>query len=262
MTSAAELESDFKARYPTLSIHLTGGASMMRAFFDAAKHDASTLMVVVVAVLSIGLVVFLGGIVPALLMLLLGTSSVLITLGIAGWFGHTVNTATATVPLIVFTLVVASSMHVFHILRENQLDSKEAVARAARTAVLANWRPVVLTVLTTAVGLLSMMFVSAPPLRELGVLSAIGVTVGGVLVLTVIPCLFGLIGKLKVSDHLVWLQNLLNTYAKWLERRRPRMVLPVVLFGAALIGLPGVTIDEDFVRIFRLTLNFVKTRRQ
>lgn len=248
---AAELKAEFNRKFPALSLYLTGGVPMMQAFFDAAQRDSESLIVLAIVVLTVGLYFFLGGVLPAGLMVLLGSSSVVVTLGIAGWFGYVINTATATVPLIVFTLVVASAMHVFlHVVREEGNGSKEDLVRAVKSSVAANWRPVLLTAGTTAIGLLSMVFVSAPPLRELGILSACGVVVGALFSLTVVPCLFTYLPRLRGSDWLAWLQGAMNRYAKWIEHSRPTMAGASALFVLALSGLANISIDEDFVRYF------------
>jgi uncharacterized protein len=256
---AERVRAVFSDRYPNLSIYVTGGVPMMQAFFDAAQADSERLILLAVLVLSLGLYIFLGGIVPTLFMLLLGGASVTVSMGLAGWTGLVINTATATVPLVVFTLVIAAAMHVFlHIVREERPMFEEDVQRAVRTSVAANWRPVLLTAATTAVGLLSMTFVSAPPLREVGLLSAVGVMAGAILSLTVIPCLFSYVTRIEASKYLLKLQELMNRYAKWLERTRPRMFAVWLFFGLCLAGLVKVTIDEDFVRYFASDTSFRK----
>lgn len=252
-SQAKELKSKLHARFPSLSVYLTGGVPMMQAFVDAASRDAESLIAVAIGVLAIGLVFFLGGLMPATLMLVLGASSVLITMGIAGWLGFVINTATATVPLIVLTLVVASAMHVFlYIVREDGIRSRTGRAKAIKTSIAANWRPVFLTAATTVLGLLSMVFVSAPPLRELGILTATGVATGALLSVTVIPCLFMYLPVRRASNWLSALQVGMNRYARWLEMSRPVVLSLAVLaiFGVALLGLRSVSIDEDFVRYF------------
>ena len=136
---------------------------MMDAFFTAAQKDSARLLPIVVVVLGLGLYVFLGGLIPTAFLIMLGLSAVIVAMGAASAVGLVINTATATAPLIVFTLVVAAAMHVFlHIVREERLDDSLAVRAAVKVAVNANWKPVVLTALTTAIGLSSMVFVTAP----------------------------------------------------------------------------------------------------
>ncbi len=254
---ANSLMKEFMNEFPQFELYLTGAVPMMQAFYDAASTDSSSLIVVALAVLSIMLFVFLGGVVPALMLTIVGIAAVTVSLGTAGWLGLIINTATATVPLIVFTLVVAAAMHVFlHILREPNLDSRLAIEKAVRTSILANWRPVALTAATTAVGLMSMGFVSAPPLRELGLLSAIGVVAGAIFSLTIVPVMFSVLSRVRRSDYLLGLQAAMNRYAKWVEQARPMMVPAFAIFAVALVGVGKLNIDEDFVRYFSPDTSF------
>lgn len=253
--------SEFERKFPSNKLHVTGGVPMMDAFFSAAQKDSAKLLPIVVFVLGCGLYVFLGGIVPTFFLILLGLSSVVLTMGMAGALGLVINTATATAPLIVFTLVVAAAMHVFlHIVREERLGDAIAVKAATKVAVNANWRPVGLTAITTAIGLSSMIFVSAPPLRELGLLSAFGVVSGALLTLTVVPCWFSYLSRLKTSNYLAFVQRGMNRYASWIEHTKPWWIVVVtsVFFLLVLGGLSRVSIDEDFVRYFSEETDFRK----
>jgi uncharacterized protein len=254
---AGALKQEFGQKYPHYPIYLTGAVPMMQAFMLSAEADASTLMVVALAVLTIGLYVFLGSIVATVFVVLLGASSVLITLGVAGYLGFVLNTATATVPLIVFTLVVASAMHLFlHIVREPQLVDNQSIRASLMVSLSSNWLPITLTALTTVVGLLSMLFVTSPPMKQLGILSATGVAIGGVLTLTVVPCAFSFLTRIKASNYLLSVQRWMNSYAKWMERVRPRMLWVVFPFILAVLGLARLSIDEDFVRYFSESSEF------
>ena len=248
---AEELKQEFRSRHPSLSLYLTGGVPMMQAFFDAAQQDSESLLAIALVILAVALYVFLGGVLPTLLIMLLGVSSVAVTMGVAGWLGFVINTATATVPLIVLTLVVTGAMHFFlHVVREEGMGTNEGVVRAVKIGVAANWRPILLTAATTVAGLLSMVTVSSPPVKELGLLASLGMSVGTLFTLTVIPCLFTYFPRVRASNWLSALQSVMNRYAKWLERSRPNMVGVALIFLAGLTGLTNVSMDEDFVRYF------------
>ncbi|MEZ5559354.1 MAG: MMPL family transporter [Pseudomonadales bacterium] len=162
--AAQVLRQEFVTKFSDFRVYLTGGVPMMRAFVDAAAADSARLMPIAIMVLFGLLWLFFGGVVPALIMMLLGVISVASTMGVAGWFGHVLNTATATVPLITFTLVISNSMHLFfHILREDLRAPTTGIEDIVSTAVRANWKPMLLTSGTTVLGLASMLSVSAPP---------------------------------------------------------------------------------------------------
>ncbi len=247
---ALGLRADFLIRYPDLELHYTGAVPMMQAFMDASDRDMSTLMLAAVLIFIVLLGVFLGSLSLTVTMLALGLSTIAITMGIAGWFGHIVNTATATVPLVIFTLVTAGAMHVFlHISREISSDT-ETLKVNIRRSISGNQIPVLLTAVTSVVGLLSMLFVSAPPIRQLGVLSATGVVVGTLLLLTVVPAFLSFFSNVGPSRTVAWLQVKLNDIARKIEHGTDRKPLAYLLFGFCLIGLPLLVIDEDFVRYF------------
>ncbi len=249
--SARELKSEVKLAFPGVNVYLTGGVPMMEAFFIAAAKDSATLMPVVLLLLIGVLWSVLGGVRQALFLAALGVSTVIITMGGAGWVGYTINTATATVPLVVFTLVVASGMHLFmHIAKDADSSDSEMVASRVKAAVRSNIVPIVLTAVTTSLGFLSMIFVSAPPIKQLGILSAVGVVVGAFLSVTVVPCLFAYFSDLKPSKVYTRLREELNRYAKWVERTRPGALLVSLIAIVSILGMMRITVDEDFVRYF------------
>jgi uncharacterized protein len=255
--AAKELQAHARARYPDLEFRLTGGVPMMESFYSAAREDSERLMPIALVVLAACLYVFLGGVVQTGLLLALGLLAVTVTMGLAGWLGITVNTATATVPLIVFTLVIASAMHFFvHVTKDGAAEDHETVLRRVKMALGSNAVPVFLTALTTAVGLASMVFVSAPPIRQVGLLSALGVMVGAALTLTVVPCVFACRAKIAEAKPMLGLQGALNRYAKWMEHNEPRMLVMTALLVISILGLTRITIDEDFVRYFAADSTF------
>jgi uncharacterized protein len=179
-SDAKAIQEQVRIEFPGVDVFLTGGVPMMEAFFSAAARDSSILMPVVLLLIFAVTGLFLGSFMQAFLLALMGLGSVIITMGVAGWFGHTLNTATATAPLIIFTLVVASSMHLFmHVsIGQSELGIVGSLTGRVKAAVRSNVVPIVLTTLTTAFGFASMFFVSSPPLRQLGGLASLGVIIG------------------------------------------------------------------------------------
>jgi len=250
-SEANSLKEAFRYKFKDIDIYLTGGVPMMEAFFVAAGKDSSTLMPIALLLMLVVLGLFLGSLVNAFLLALLGIASVAITMGLAGWFGHTLNTATATAPLIIFTLVVAAAMHLFMHL-SNGIGASDLGARISRVraATTANAIPIVLTTLTTAVGFASMVFVSSPPMKQLGLMAAGGVVIGAVLSLVVMPAVFVRVPRITLARSLINLQDPLNRYAKWLERTRPSVLTAVVVMVICGAGITRISFDEDFVRYF------------
>ena len=109
---ARNLVVEFNERFPNYELVFTGGIPMMAAFAEASAADLTLLLPIAIAVIFSLLCVFVGGIRPTLILFSIGLMAIVVTMGSAGWAGHTINNATSIVPLIVLTLVITSSMHV------------------------------------------------------------------------------------------------------------------------------------------------------
>ncbi|MEZ5551991.1 MAG: MMPL family transporter [Pseudomonadales bacterium] len=250
------LSETFNSAYPELALHYSGAVPMMQAFVDASNSDLSVLVPVATLAFFLLLWIFLGNFVLSLIMVLLGLFSIVLTLGCAGWFGHIINTATATVPLVIFTLVTAASMHVFLYIARDYSYTREDVSKAVRRAIVANFWPVVLSGLTSVVGLLSLTFVSSPPVQQLGLLSAVGVGFGTLLLLTFAPPLLSLVTRIEPSRSIVAIQRILNWRARKIEAGEDSVIVASLLLALCCVGLPFLKIDEDFVRYFDPSYSF------
>jgi len=251
-----KLMGEFRDRYPQLELDLTGGVPMMQAFMDASNSDLGSLVLIAIVLFVVLLWVFLRGFWLTVTLVGLGVSSIVITMGLAGLFGHTVNTATAITPLVIFTLVIASSMHVFLYVARDPSSDRQETARSIERAYSANTRPVLLAAATSVIGLLSLLTVSAPPIKQLGLLSALGVVVGTVLLLVVVPCFLSFVSSVKPSAPLLFIQRWLNAHARRVELESERPMIFLGLFLLLVAFLPLMKVDEDFVRYFGVDTSF------
>ena len=249
---AVRLTNDFRSKFPGYEVVFTGGIPMMAAFAEASGKDLSLLLPIAFVVIFVLLRIFLGGFRPTGILFGLGISAVLITLGTAGWIGHVINNATSIVPLIVFTLVITSSMHIIlHFERNSgRTDQRERIIQASKAALQGNLIPVVASATTSIIGLLSLSFVDSPPLQQLGQLSALGVFVGCCLSIFVLPILLSTFKNTYFSGANEALQVLLNSYAKIIERGRSFALVTSMMFAMVCSGVFFLEINDDFVKYF------------
>ena len=108
--------------------------------------------------------------------------------GLAGWFGITINPASASAPTIILTLAVADSVHILFMMYRlmNQGKSRH---EAIIESIEFNFQAVFLTSLTTVVGFLTMNFSDAPPFHNLGNIVAIGITAAFIYSILFLPAL-------------------------------------------------------------------------
>lgn len=244
--AASDLKAQFRERYPNLNIHLTGGIPVSQEFIAAGRRDMSTLFALSGVLIVLLMWAILGDIRNTAIMLGTALSAVVTCMGFGGWIGMELTSVASTIPIIVLTLVVASTMHLFsHFMRLAATISEPALAAA--TAINANYVPILLTTLTSAASLASLWFITSPPVRDLGLVAAVGLLVGGLLAISATPLFLETHRRTSSSYVNDKLQSLLNTYAKRLESGTP---LPFVGFVLVLLlssGLYALKLDDDFV---------------
>ena len=255
-----DLATRFRSKYPEMEIVVTGAVPMMSAFASVSNEDLGLLLPI--SLLTIGTLLYfiLGGAAPTGVLLGTGFLAAAFTLGVAGWLGHTINNATSIVPLVVFTLVIANSMHlVVHYLRQNQGNTQNNERyRALKASVESNIAPILVSSATSIVSLLSLSFVDSPPLAQLGQLSALGLFVGTVCTLLVLPILLSTTTKVYISKFGSAIQRSLNVYARKIENGKTVATATALLLSLLLVGLPIIEVDDDFVKYFDESTDFRK----
>jgi hypothetical protein len=225
----SDLSAQFAARYPDVEFHHTGIIALNYAFASEAEQDVRALVPIMLAAIMLMLAVLLRSVAGALATLLIIVVTVTSTLGIAGWLGLFMSTATVNVPTILMTLAVADSVHLLASMQFALADGKTK-SQAIQYSLQRNWQPVVITSVTTAIGFLTLNFSEVPILRDLGNLTALGVMLACVFSLTLLPVLMQFLplraAKIQQSS------GTMARLSEWvIQRQRP------VLWGCVLVTL-------------------------
>ncbi|NQZ10119.1 MAG: MMPL family transporter [Algicola sp.] len=230
------LSAKFKANGAKADFYHAGIIVMNHSFASEAKKDASTLVPAMFLGILIMLAILLRSIASTLVTMLIIITSVVTTLGIAGWAGFFLSTATVNVPTIIMTLAVADCVHVIgsmlYAMRQGK-TKEEAITESMKL----NLMPIFITSITTAIGFLTMNFSNVPILRDLGNLTAIGVMVAFAFSVTLLPAMLRLApikvtAEKQTSGRMEW-------FAEWVIAKH-RMLLPVSLF--VVVGLSSFVV--------------------
>ena len=186
--SLRRLTADYQARYPKVAFYHTGVIFMNHAFAAEARRDAITLVPLMLIAILAALWWMLRSVWAMFATLVVVLASVAVALGVAGWSGIFLSTATVNAPTLIMTLAVADCVHVISSLRY-ALGLGWRQKRAVRYAMRVNLMPVFVTSATTATGFLTMNFSNVPVLRDLGNVTAIGVMAAFVLAMSLLPAL-------------------------------------------------------------------------
>jgi len=233
--SILALTARFKEKYPDHDFYHTGIVFMNKSFMTEAKNDASTLVplmfLMIIAILWVLLRSFSGTFATLIIIIV----SIATTMGLSGWMGYFLSTATVNVPTMVMTLAVADCVHVIssmlYAMRQGQ-SKEEAIDYSMKL----NLMPIFITSATTAIGFLTLNFSNVPVLADLGNLTALGVMIAFVLSVTMLPALLRVLPMREVKtsngkSH--WIERLGDGVINNHKRLLPISVLVMLAAGAA-----------------------------
>lgn len=253
--SARILATQIEAKYPDITIYLTGMAMMSNAFNESAMNDNASLVPIMYGIVIFVLFISLRSISATFSVILLIVFSIVSTLGISSWLGWFLTPTSAISPTIILTMAVADCVHILvtqlHYMRIGH-EKKEAI----QTSLQENFRPILLTSVTTAIGFLSMNFSDAPPFRDLGNMVAIGVMLAWILSITFLPAMMTILPikvKLKKesdSTVMIWLAN-------WVIQHRKKLLIGNMIIATIMISFaPKNELNDEFVKYFDNTVEF------
>lgn len=250
MSHISAMLERYQEKYPNVEFHKAGIIAMNYAFMTAAQEDSSTLVPTMLLVILVFLTIMLRSFLSVVATLIVIIGSVMATMGLSGWAGMFLSTATVNVPTLVMTLAVADCVHVITTMRHS-MQNGFSKAHSIERSISLNFMPILITSVTTAIGFLMMNMSDSPVLRDFGNLSALGVMIACFVSVTLLPALLKLLpinvkqtpsnGK---SDFMDKLGDFVVTHRKALL---PASVL-VIAVSASLIPLNRV--NDESVKYF------------
>lgn len=246
-----DLITHMREKYPELKISIAGNVTTFEALRDAFEHDTRFLFPATAFVNFLVLLFAFGNLRITLSVLFIAGLSVLLTQGVAGWSGYVFAAGSASSFSIVFTLTVASLIHVVHAMGQRQ---RRLPFQRSHTIILSSFRkltvPVTLAHLTTAVGFVSLNWADAPAFQAMGNLVAIGLVFSLILSLFVAP--FALKSK---RTELIIRDDRIRAISRWFADAWAgapiRNALIVSAFSiVAMTGLTRIVFDDQITNNF------------
>lgn len=229
-SAVAALTEQLAKEHPTVSFKLAGVIALNNAFTTEAQHDASALVPLMFVTIILLLALMLRSALAALAVVIIIILTISATLGLAGWAGIFLSTATVNVPTLVMTLAVADSVH---LIASTQFLMRQGQSKpdAIRQAMLINAMPVFITSATTAVGFLTLNFSEVPILRDFGNMVAVGVMLAWLLTILLLPALLALLPISKGHDSKAF--GGMDRLAEFVIRRPGPILIGTVLLTLA-----------------------------
>ncbi len=254
-TAVRAMVDKYQDKYPDIEFYITGVIMMNNAFPEATVNDMTNLIPLAFLAIIIGLFYFLRSISGTVSSVMLVIFSIMMAMGTAGWLGIKLTPPSASAPTMILTLAVADSVHfltsMLFFMRKGHAKNV-AIIESLRI----NFHPIFLTSLTTAIGFLSMNFSDAPPFRDLGNITALGVGFAFVLSVTFLPAIMSVL-PVKVrrikNNELTAMDRVANFV---IDKRTPLLWTVGLLIIVLISFVPRNQLNDVFVEYFDETIEF------
>jgi len=245
------LQADYAQR--GIALHLTGVPVQKHDVSEYVDRDQRVLLPLAILVLAVALAAFFRHASGVVVPLVVAAASVVWTLGLYGWMGHSLNAITSLLPPVLLVVAMASSVHVYDAWQSGHYggsDGRDRVTRAVGAIAL----PALLCAITNVQGFFSLATSEMPAVREFGLFASIGVAAAFVVGMTAVPAALTYLSPppSKPSDQHRLTLRLLDTTSH-LATSRPWCVLAsfavvTLVFSA---GIPLIRSNTDLVGFLR-----------
>ncbi len=250
-----EIELEFEARFPGIEMHKAGVVMLNNAFSESAMSDMGTVMLPMFVVIFLVMAILLRSFFATAITGAVVMFSIVGAMGMMGWYGYNLSTPIMSAPVMIMTLAVADSIHIFITffleLRRGK-DRDSAMVESLRI----NFSPVLLTSVTTAIGFMSMNFSDSPPFQQLGNVVATGVMIAWAVSIFFLPAVVSLL-PFKSVVRRQSTTSFFDTFSSSLARHRGRYLVgsvAVVVFLGAMV--PRIDLNDQWVKYFDESMEF------
>lgn len=187
-----DLVETFRSQHPQTNVYVGGLTALDAAVMRISMKETGLFLGLVLLMVVALLIVLLRTVVPVLASVLVLLFSVMSGLALSGMMGWKLTPFTSSVPMIILIIAVADCVHLIAGFVQ-RLNSGEDKKVALRRALQLNFKAIVITSVTTAVGFMTLNFSESPSIGALGSQSAFGVMFACLLSLTFLPALLSVL---------------------------------------------------------------------
>jgi predicted RND superfamily exporter protein len=224
-----------------IPMYITGTPVLDQRALAYNDRDLTTIYPLIVPFILAFCWLLFGALWLALIPLLVVAAAGIWALGFMGLLGlQTTLLSSAMVPL----FLAIGTANAIHMLAEHdrQLRAGCSGAEAASSVAVRLWKPCLFTSLTTAAGLSALLASSLRPVREFGLVAAVGVLAAFVLTMTLVPALLRLSGNGRLAHRHRLSSRVGSRLRQWVAffARPPGAVTRGAIPVALLVGMLGI----------------------
>ena len=233
-------------RVSGIKTHLGGEVYVNSVMDSYMNRDVDMLFPIVLALMALTLFFFFRSWQGVVFPFAAVAFAVVSAMGIMSLFGITVNIVTSSIPILLMCVIVAYSVHqMSHYYVDPNTDKLRSLGHNMGTVGVG----ILLSGLATLIGFATLVTTPFNPIREFGIINAIGVMVGLLAVMYFIPSLVLIDpSKKKVAEgetKIGAVEKLLGWLVSANRRHSGKILVGFALF-AVLIGVQAINVRSDF----------------
>ena len=254
VASAREIKQRMLEKYSNVEIRLVGMAMMNNAFPEASKDDVANLYPLALGFIILVLFVMLRNISATVATVVMIFLSIFTAMGLAGWSGILLSPPVMSAPIMILTMAIADAVHLLVTIR-HEVSLGKSKEEAITESMRINFRPILVTSITTILGFLSLNFSDAPPFHDLGNIAAMGVAAAFIFSITFLPAAIAILpasGKKEVAG-----KQLMGRFAEFvIAKQKPLLIGNMVVILALAALVPLNELNDQFVSYFDKSIEF------
>ncbi|OUR95368.1 hypothetical protein A9Q84_16155 [Halobacteriovorax marinus] len=159
---------------PPLKIVITGSSYLTHSVKSVSSGDLAFLLPVLFLVITFLIYFIFRSFRVVIISLSILVMTNILTFGISGFFGFAFSNLTFTIPIILLAICIADAVHLLSSFFSSYKVNND-ILQSLRDSYKKNFKPTLMTSITTAIGFFSLATSNSTPLVEMGMVSGLGV---------------------------------------------------------------------------------------
>jgi hypothetical protein len=247
-----------KDEYKTvLEFYPVGNPVIMDFFVTEVMADMSRLMGFVLLLIVVVLYVLFRSLCAIIWPVIIIVLTIIWIIGLIGWSGIHISAMIQVIVFLALSVGIADTVHLlsgYLFFRNKQLSHNDAINAVFKKSGLA----CLLTSVTTAIGLISLVLVPIQPISTFGIFASIAVLLAFFFTIVLLPLMLDLWAPISKKQK-VQSEHVILSLIKRIETisvNRPGQVITIftIVGGVLLYGFCQLKVDSNFVEVIKETL--------
>ena len=256
VAAARALRADILQSHPQFDIYLSGSSMLNNAFGEAIRSDFSSLIPLMLLVIIVTTIIAVRSVSATFSTLAVVILSTMVAMGWAGFVGIKLAGPSPSATIVILTLAVADAIHILMTMRVSMragMAKREAIVESIRVNFLA----VSITSVTTIVGFMALNFSDAPPFRDFGNISAVGILAAWMLSLTFLPAVLAIVPiRVRTVESGKQVSALSNVAQFIVAHNRVLLAISATATIALIVMIPRIQLSDEFRKYFDERIEF------